>query len=121
MTRAEWFIWTIRYGDPRTRSRSLKAALRFELYSLGCRLSGLRVAHWLDEKPLPAGRYLLVKRPVPFGVKLLDRVFHSGRTEHVDHVPYTPEAAEGLKRGGAPVEIVTVSYRLGGAGRPEQF
>ena len=112
MTRAEWFIWTIRHGDPRTRSRSLKAALGFELYSLGCRLSGYRIPHWLDKKPLPAGHYLLVSRPIPFGVKVLDKVFPSGRLEHVDYVPCTAEAVEELRRGGSPVEVVTVSYRL---------
>ena len=116
MMRAEWFIWTIRHGDPRTRSRSLKAALKFELYSLGCRLCGYSITHWLDRESPPAGRYLLVNRPVPFGVRLLDKVFPSFRSEHVDYVPYTPEAAEEFKRRGESVEIVVVSYRLGGYG-----
>ena len=113
MTRGEWFIWTLRHSNPRTRLRSLKAALKFELYRLGCRLSGYRIPHWLDKKPPSAGQYLLVNRPVPFGVKLLDKLFPSGRSEHVDYVPYTPEVAEELRRRGSLVEIVTVSYRLG--------
>jgi hypothetical protein len=114
MTRAEWFIWTIRHGNPRTRSRSLRAALKFELYSLGCRLCGHRIPHWLETKPLPAGRYLLVNGPAPIGIRMLDKLFPDCRPEHLEYLPYTQEASEELKRSGKPFEVVTISHRLGG-------
>ncbi len=113
MSRTEWLKWVIKYGNPKTRSRNLKGFFAFEMYNLGCRLSGYKITHWLEEKSLPAGKYLLVRQPVPFGVKLLDKVFPFGKETHTEHVPYTLIAAEEMRKAGKTVEVVDISYRLG--------
>ncbi len=113
MSRIEWLKWVIKYGNPKTRSQNLRRFFAFEAYSLGCRLSGYKITHLLEEKPLPAGKYLLVRQPVPFGVKLLNKVFSFGKETQTEHVPYTPLVAEEMRKAGKTVEIVEVSYRLG--------
>jgi hypothetical protein len=114
MGRVEWLKWVARYGNPRTRWRNLRGFLAFEVYSLGCRLSGYRVAHWLDEAPrMPAGRYLRVVRPAPPAVRLLDRLFPFGEEARAEYVPFTRGAADGARRAGARVKVVEISYRLG--------
>ncbi len=113
MNRIEWLKWVIRYGNPKTRSQNLKRFFAFEAYGLGCRLSSHKITHWLEEKSLPAGKYLLVRKPVPFGVKLLDIVFSFGKETHSEHVPYTPLIAEEMRKAGKPVEVVEISYKLG--------
>ncbi len=112
MNRTEWLKWFVRYGDPKTRSQVIRRVLAFEVYSLGCRLWGHKITHWLEEKPVPAGKYLLVKQPVPLGVKLLDKVFPFGEQMHRQHVPYVRAIAEGMREAGQPFEVVEISYRL---------
>ena len=113
MGRVEWLKWVARYGNPRTRWRNVGGFLAFEVYSLGCRLSGYRIAHWLDESPSrPAGRYLRVVRPAPSAVRLLDRLFPFGEEAHADYVPFTREAAEAARRAGVRARVVEISYRL---------
>lgn len=112
MGRVEWLRWVVRHGNPRTRARNLRGFLAFELYSLWCGLNGYRVTHWLDQKPLPAGRYLLTRRRPPPGVRLLDRVFPFGKEAHAEYTPHTPENEEALRKAGRPVEVVEVAYRV---------
>src|SRR5215203_1351111 len=82
-------------------------------YRARCVLSGYEIAHWLaDAPPRPAGRYLRVTRPAPLTVRLLDRVFPFGEEAHSDYMPYTPEAAEEMRRAGRRVKILEISYRL---------
>ena len=112
MSRIDWIKWVIKYGNPRTRSQNLSRFLAFELYSLGCRLNGHKVTHWLEEKSLPAGKYLLIRQPVPLGVKLLDKVFHFGTETHSKHMPYSPIMAEEMRNAGKTVEVAEISYQL---------
>ena len=114
MGRVEWLKWVWRYGNPRTRRRNVGGFLAFEVYSLGCMLSGYRVAHWLDEAaPRPAGTYLRVVRPATPAVRMLDRLFPFGEEVRADYMPFTPEAAEATRRAGVRVRVVEISYRLG--------
>ena len=113
MGRIEWLKWVMRHGNPKTRSRNIKAFLAFEFYSLGCTLSGYRIAHWLGESPSrPAGRYVRVVRPAPLAVRALDKVFPFGEEAHSEYVPYTPEVEEEMRRAGRRVKVVEISYRL---------
>ncbi len=113
MGRVEWLKWVARYGNPRTRWRNVGGFLAFELYRLGCALSGYRIAHWLDEGPArPAGKYLRVVRPAPPLVRMLDRLFPFGEEAHADYVPLTREAAEEARRSGGQAKVVEISYRL---------
>ena len=112
MNRVEWLKWYVRYGDPKTRSQVIRRVLAFEVYRLGGLLFGHKVTHWLEEQPLPAGKYLLIRRPVPLGVKLLDKVFPFGEQTHTQHVPYLPAVAERMRVAGEPFEVVEISYRL---------
>jgi hypothetical protein len=112
MSRVEWLKWYLRYGDPETRFQVIGRVLAFEVYSLGCLLFGHKVTHWLKEQPLPAGKYLRVRRPVPFGVRLLDKAFSFGEQTHMQHVPYLSVAAERMKMVGDPFEVVEISYQL---------
>ncbi len=43
MGRIEWLKWRLRYGNPKTRTQEIKFFLGFELYNLGCVLSGYRI------------------------------------------------------------------------------
>ncbi|HEX8149680.1 MAG TPA: hypothetical protein VF591_21050 [Pyrinomonadaceae bacterium] len=114
MGRIEWLTWVSRYGNPRTRWLNLKGFLAFEVYRLGCTLSGYRVAHWLDEAPpRPAGKYLRVVRPAPLAVRMLDRLFPFGEEAHTDYMPLTREASEEARQAGGRVKAVEMSYRLG--------
>ena len=114
MGRVEWLTWVSRYGNPRTRWRNVGGFLAFEFYSLGCMLSGYRIAHWLDEvPPRLTGKYLRVVRPAPLAVRILDRLFPFGEEAHADYVPFTREAAEEARRAGVRVGVVEISYRLG--------
>jgi hypothetical protein len=114
MGRVEWLKWVSRYGNPRTRWRNVGGFFAFEVYSLGCRLSGYRVDHWLDEAPpRPAGKYLRVVRPAPLAVRMLDRLFPFGEEAHARYVPLTRGAAQEARRAGVRVEVVETSYRLG--------
>lgn len=113
MGRVEWLKWVARYGNPRTRWRNVGRFLAFEFYSLGCMLSGYRIAHWLEEKPpRPAGRYLRVVRPAPLAVRMLDRLFPFGEESHADYVPFTGEAERVARGAGGRVKVVEISYRL---------
>jgi hypothetical protein len=113
MGRIEWLTWVTRYGNPRTRWRNLRVFLAFEVYSLGCRLSGYRIAHWLDEAPSrPAGKYLRVVRPAPLAVRMLDRLFPFGEEAHADYMPFARGAAEEAKRAGGRAKVVEITYRL---------
>lgn len=119
MGRVEWLKWLMRYGNPKTRARNLGGFLAFELYSLGCALSGYRVTHWLEERPpRPAGKYLRVVRPAPLPVKLLDKVFPFGEETHSEYVSYTPEAAAEARTAGGRVKVVEISYRITMDDRP---
>jgi hypothetical protein len=114
MGRIQWLKWRLRYGNPKTRTQNLKFFLGFELYNLGCVLSGYRISHWLDQRPSrPAGKYLRVVRSAPFLVRLMDRRFSFGEESHSDYLPYTPEAEEQIRLAGARVGVVEISYRLG--------
>jgi len=113
MSRIEWLKWVFKYGNPKTRSQNLRRFFAFEMYSLGCRLNGHKVTHWLEEKSLPAGKYLLIRQPVPLGVKLLDKIFPFGTKTHTKHVPYSPVVAEEMRNAGKTVEFVEISYQLG--------
>ena len=114
MGRFEWLKWVIRYGNPKTRSRNIRGFLAFEFYSLGCTLSGYRVAHWLEESPSrPAGKYLRLVRTAPLAVRALDKVFSFGEEAHSEYVPYTPEAVDEMRKAGRHVKVVEISYRLG--------
>jgi hypothetical protein len=114
MGRIEWLKWVSRYGDPRTRRANLKGFLAFEVYRLGCTLSGYRVAHWLDEAPpRAAGEYLRVVRPAPPAVRMLDRLFPFGEEAHTDYIPFTREAWDEARQAGGRVKVVKISYRLG--------
>lgn len=114
MGRVEWLKWVARYGNPKTRWRNIGGFLAFELYSLGCTLSGYRITHWLDEAPArPAGKYLRVVRPAPLAVGMLDRLFPFGEEVRADYVPFTREAAEETRGAGRRVKEVEISYRLG--------
>lgn len=113
MSRVEWLKWVIfEHPGPTSRIKQLRLFLAFELYSLGCRLSGQRVVHFLKQESLPAGRYILIKPPVPVGVRLLDRLFKFGEETHLDYVPYTPEAAEEMRRAGQTVQVIEIAYRI---------
>ena len=112
MSRIEWIKWTIRHGNPKTRSENLRAFFAFEIYSLGCRLSGYKISHWLEEESLPGGKYLRIRQPVPLGVKLLDKVFSFGKETHTEYVPYAPAVEEEMKKAGKTVEIIEISRRL---------
>lgn len=112
MSRIEWLMWMIRYGNPKTRSQNLRVFFAFEMYSLGCRLSGYKITHLLEEKSLPAGKYFLIRKPVPFGVKRLDKVFPFGKETHTEYVPYSPIVEEEMRKAGKTVEVVEISYQL---------
>ena len=112
MNRAEWLKWFVRYGNPKTRTQVMRRVLAFEVYSLGCRLFGHKITHWLEEKPLPSGKYLLVSQPVPLGVRLLDKVFPFGKQTHTQHIPYTTAISEGMREAGKSFEVVEISYQL---------
>jgi len=116
MRRIEWLSWAARYGNPKTRSRNIASFLAFELYWVGCKLSGYHIAHWLDDAPsMPAGKYLRVTRSAPLTVRLLDKIFPFGEETHSDYVPFTPEAEEEMQREGMQARIVEISYRLSGS------
>ena len=114
MGRIEWLKWVSRYGNPRTRWRNIGGFLAFEVYRLGCMLSGYRITHWLDEAPPRlAGKYLRVVRPAPPAVRMLDRLFPFGEEAHADYVPFTRAAAEETRRAGVRSKVVEISYQLG--------
>ncbi len=114
MGRIQWLNWRLRYGNPKTRPQNLTFFLGFELYNLGCVLSGYRISHWLDQRPSrTAGKYLRVVRSAPFLVRLMDRRFSFGEESHSDYLTYTPEAEEKLRLAGERVSVVEISYRLG--------
>ena len=113
MGRIEWLKWRLRYGNPKTRLQEMRFFLRFEIYNLGCALSGYRISHWLDSTPSkPAGKYLRVVRSAPILVQLMDRRFSFGEECHSDYMPYTTELEEQLKLAGEQVGVVEISYRL---------
>ena len=112
MSRIEWLIWVVRYGNPRRRATNLTAFFFFEFYSLYCRLNGHKLTHFLDQEPLPAGKYILQRQTLPPGVKLLVKIFPTLQKMHVDHIPYSPEVLEEMKRAGKVVEMVTIFYEL---------
>lgn len=117
MGRIQWLKWRLRYGNPKTRTHDLGFFLGFELYNLGCVLSGYRISHWLDQRPSrPAGKYLRVVRSAPFLVRIMDRRFSFGEESHADYFPYTPEAEEQIGLAGDRVGVVEISYRLGAEG-----
>jgi hypothetical protein len=113
MSRIDWIKWVIKYGNAKTRSRNLKRFFAFELYSLGCRLNGHKVDHWLEEKSLPPRKYFVIRQPIPLGVKLLDRVFPFGAETHTKHEPYSAAKAEEMRHAGKTVKVVGISYQLG--------
>jgi hypothetical protein len=102
----------IKYGNPRTRSQNLSRFLAFELYSLGYRLNGHKVAHWLEETSLPPRKYFMIRQPLPLGVKLLDKIFPFGAETHTKHKPYSAVTAEEMRHAGKTVEVVEISYQL---------
>ena len=113
MSRVDWIKWIIKYGNPRTRYQNLMRFFAFELYNLGCRLNGHKVTHWLKEKPIPAGKYLLIRKPVPLGVRLLNKIFPFGTETLTKHMPYSSVIAEEMRNAGKAVEVVEISYQLG--------
>ena len=113
MSRIDWLKWTIKYGNPRTRSQNLTRFFAFELYKLGCRLNRHEVTHWLEEKHIPAGKYFLIRQPVPLGVRLLHKIFPFGTETQTKHMPYSSVIAEEMRNAGKPVEVVEISYQLG--------
>jgi hypothetical protein len=114
MGRIQWVKWRLHYGNPKTRTQDIRFFLGFELYNLGCVLSGYRISHWLGQRPSrPAGKYLRVVRPAPFLVRLMDRRFSFGEESHCDYLPYTPGLEEQIRLAGERVGVVEISYRLG--------
>ncbi|HEY8563601.1 MAG TPA: hypothetical protein VIL74_24695 [Pyrinomonadaceae bacterium] len=112
MTRIEWLKWAIMHGDPQNRARNLKIFCKLEMYRFGWRLSGHKIAHWLEEESLPAGKYFLIEKDVPAAVRLLDKVFSVEKEAHAEYVPYSPALEEEMKRAGKTVRIVEISYQL---------
>ncbi|HJR08969.1 MAG TPA: hypothetical protein VJ842_17050 [Pyrinomonadaceae bacterium] len=114
MTRTEWLIWVLRYGDPKYRYKGIRSAIKFELYSLWWRAKGYKLTHWLDEKPKPAGKYILTKSLPRVAFKIFGKTYCFSEEMPVEYVPYTPElAAELQARTGKPVKVVEINYRLG--------
>lgn len=112
VSKIEWVKWQLNYGNPRTRASQIKRFLAFEVYRLGCRLSGYKVTHWLDKKHLLAGKYLLIEARVPFGVQMLDKIFPFGKEAHTDYVPFSPSLAEELRQAGKSVIVREIQYQL---------
>jgi hypothetical protein len=84
--------------------------LTFEVYYGLCKLRGYQPRHFLD--PMPAGlkecragdKYVVVWPPLPFSIRLLDRIFPFG-SSHTEFMPYTSEAAEKIKASGRRAEV----------------
>ena len=115
MTRTEWLIWVLRYGDPKYRYKGIRSAIKFELYSLWWRARGYKLTHWLNEKPKPAGKYILTKSLPRVAFKIFGKTYCFSEEMPVEYVPYTPELASELQaRTGKPVKVVEINYRLGG-------
>ncbi len=112
MSKVEWLMWVIKHGNPKTHAKQLRLFVAFELYNLGCRLSGYTAFDYMNHKSLSAGRYIIVKPPLPLGVRLLNKVFPFGAEAHTEYLPFTPEAAEEMRRAGKVVEGVDISYEL---------
>lgn len=92
--------------------RDVRFFIAFELYNLICLLSGYKIAHWLNGRHIgPAGKYLRLVRSAPLVVRMMDRLFLFGEESHCDYLPYSAYAEAQLKRAGACVSIVEISYQ----------
>jgi hypothetical protein len=89
------------------------AFLAFEVYYQFCKLRGYRIEHILKTESRSAGKYMLVRPPLPLSIRLLNKIFPSGRDAHARYVPYTSESAAEMKNRGWRVELVEISYKLG--------
>jgi hypothetical protein len=113
VTRIEWLNWRLRWSGQKTRLRDLSFFLKFEVYNLVCWLSRYKISHWLKrEPPGGEGKYLRVRRPAPFLVRQLDRVFVFGEEAHCYYLPYSPETAAELRLSGEQVQEVEVKCEL---------
>lgn len=116
MSRLSWLLWVLRYSDPETtRFKSIRHAIIFELYFQWRALRGRRVTHFLEQEPLPPGKYLLTNVIPPIRVSIAGRKLTFSDEMAVEYAPYTPELASRLKaQTGRPVKVVDVSYVFGG-------
>jgi hypothetical protein len=114
MDRVKWLKWVWRYGRPAARKEQTILLFTYEIYYQLCKLRGYRVLHLLEDAPVgPApeemrrleGTYIAVWPPLPLSIRLLDRIFPFGKYAHSKLVPYTPEAAEEIRRSGARAEL----------------
>jgi hypothetical protein len=111
MGRIEWLKWIIHHGR-KTRAKQIGTVFAFEVYYQFCKLRGYKVDHILEEKFLPAGKYILLKPRLPLSVRLLNRIFPFGKDAHAKYIRYTPEIAEEMKKAGRHVEGIEISYEL---------
>ncbi len=111
MERIEWLKWFIRYGG-KDRARLIGKAFAFEVYYQFCKLRGYKVDHFLEEKFLPAGKYIFRNPQLPLSIRLLNKIFPFGKAAHAQYVPYAPEVAEEMRRAGKHVEGIEISYEL---------
>ena len=111
MGRIEWLKWVIRYGR-KNRARQIGTIFAFELYYQFCKLRGYKVDHILEGKFLPAGKYIVLRSPLPLSIRLLDRIFPFGEHAHAEYIPYSPEIADEMRKKGKHIEGVEISYEL---------
>jgi hypothetical protein len=112
MGRVEWLKWVLRYGRPQTRLRQIRAFLAFEVYYQFCKLRGYRIEHMLKTEPLSAGKYVLVRPPLPLSIRLINKIFPTGRDAHARYVPYTSQSAAEIRNNGSRIELVEISPKL---------
>ncbi|MBC7795466.1 MAG: hypothetical protein H7Z37_01175 [Pyrinomonadaceae bacterium] len=115
MNKIGWLIWIIKYGNPKTRNKSFKGYLALETYILCRRLIGHKIPGWTEQfnqKPLPAGKYILIKKPAPFAVELLNKVFTFGKEAQIEYLPYSPTVEAEMKAAGKMPEVREISYKL---------
>ena len=122
--RVEWFKWIIHWRSPRVRLQQLWLVFTFEVYYQLCKLRGYPVTHILEGwgEPVPdgaksnEGRYILVWPRLPLSIRLLDKIFPFGREAHAEWIPYTPEAAEKIRKTGRRAQIIDIWCELRFAG-----
>ena len=69
----------------------------------------------MNEKPRPAGKYILTKSLPRVAFKIFGKTFCFSEEMPVEYVPYTPELARKLQeRTGKPVKIVELNYVISG-------
>ena len=101
-----------RPGSLKHRANQLRIFATFEVYSFLCWLRGYPVPHFLANRSLPAGKYILVPQSIPLSVRLLDKIFPFGKWEHVEYIPYTESAAEEMRRLGKRIVLIEITCEL---------